>query len=40
MVCFLLGLSGIDPMAYGLVVERFLNTFEAYRIDSIRSGRY
>jgi len=25
MVCFLLGLSGIDPMKYHLVVERFLN---------------
>jgi DNA polymerase III alpha subunit len=25
MVCFLLGLSGIDPMKYDLVVERFLN---------------
>lgn len=25
LVCFLLGLSGIDPMKYNLVVERFLN---------------
>ena len=25
MVCFLLGLSGIDPMKYQLAVERFLN---------------
>jgi DNA polymerase III alpha subunit len=25
LVCFLLGLSGIDPMKYDLVVERFLN---------------
>jgi error-prone DNA polymerase len=25
MVCFLLGLSGIDPVKYRLVVERFLN---------------
>jgi error-prone DNA polymerase len=25
IVCFLLGLSGIDPMKYDLVVERFLN---------------
>ncbi|HWO73662.1 MAG TPA: DNA polymerase III subunit alpha, partial [Dehalococcoidia bacterium] len=25
IVCFLLGLSGIDPMKYRLVVERFLN---------------